>query len=236
MIGSAHCLLAAALALGAAAAAAQPTLPQLGGYVTLTTDYRNRGLSQTDGHSALQAGIDYSLPSGLFVGAAASNVEYAVEAGDASRRRAELDVYLGYDWQLEGWALTATLARYAYPGASSGDGYNELTAGVRFGDRVYLTTSRTGGFGTAGIEAVNHELTAVLPLRGGFELGATLGRAELDGIPGSAYGHWNLGLSKLAGPFSVDLRYHDNRYGITTYLGDARPDTWVLSLTYGFAR
>jgi uncharacterized protein (TIGR02001 family) len=228
----------ATLALWAAAvttAGAQPAPPRLSGYVTVTTDYGNRGLSQTDGQAALQAGLDYQHPSGLFAGALVSNVEFAVEEGEEDRRRTELDYYLGYDWQRDGWALTATLARYTYPGAGSAYDYNEITAGVRFRDRVYLTTSRTGDFASNALEVSNHELTVVLPLRRGFELGATVGRTELDPIPAGAYTHWNVGVSKLAGRFSVDLRFHDNDYGITTYLGAEDPDRWVLSVTYGFA-
>ena len=226
--------LAVTLSIAAAPAArAQPREPRLSGYVTLTTDYRNRGLSQTDGEPALQAGIDYQHSRGWFIGAFASNVEFAAEAGDSDRRETEIDAYLGYDWQLDDWALTATFARYSYAGAGD-DAYDELTAGVRFRDRVYLTTSRTHGFGSRGLEASNHELTVIVPLRFGLELGATIGRAEIERIPSSAYSHWNVGISKLVGRASFDLRFYDDSYGITTYLGDAGPNQWVVSVTYGF--
>ncbi|MCL1090591.1 TorF family putative porin [Shewanella profunda] len=46
------------------------------GEISLTNDYRFRGVSQTAGDPALQAGIDWGFDSGLSVGAWASNVDF----------------------------------------------------------------------------------------------------------------------------------------------------------------
>ncbi len=217
----------ALLAVDAASAQSRPS--RLSGYVTVATDYRNRGLSQTDGAPALQAGVDYEHSSGWFTGAFASNVEYAAPYDE---RDVEVDIYAGYDWELDDWALTATLTRYVYDGAQNE--YSELAAGVRFRDRVYFTTSRTSGYVPGGLEMSNHELTLMWPLDRGLEFAATAGRARIEGVASSAYSHWNVGLSKLFSRVSLDVRFYDNDYEITTYIGGAHPDQWVLSVTYGF--
>jgi uncharacterized protein (TIGR02001 family) len=219
--------LAVVASLAADRAAAQLTYSRLSGYAALSTDYRNRGLSQTYGEPAAQLGLDYAHSSGWFAGAFLSNVEYAAQDDE---RDTELDVYGGYDWKLDDWALTAMLTRYAYPGA--GSHYEEVSVGVRYRDRIYLTTSRTRGFVPGGLETPNHELTVSWPFDYEVELGATLGRSRIEGIPSSAYLHWNVGVSKLIGRVTVDVRYYDNDYEITTYIGDARPDQWVLSVSY----
>jgi uncharacterized protein (TIGR02001 family) len=47
---------------------------QVSGHVALLSDFVFRGESLTEGRPALQAGIGYDHPSGLFVGGLASNV------------------------------------------------------------------------------------------------------------------------------------------------------------------
>ena len=45
------------------------------GSIALVSDYRFRGISLTDGQPALQAGVAYDHPTGLFAGLFASNVD-----------------------------------------------------------------------------------------------------------------------------------------------------------------
>jgi uncharacterized protein (TIGR02001 family) len=206
--------------------------PRVSGYISLVTDYRSRGLSQSDGRGAAQIGLDYQHPRGFFIGGWASTVEFAVENAVDGRRRTELDYYVGYEWRLDDWAATATLARYTYPGGSSEYDYSEITGGVSYRDRLFLTSSRTSEYGSRRVAAIGHELVLALPIQWGMELGATIGRFELEHIPASRYTYWNIGLTKLVGRYSIDLRFHDNTYGITNYLGDPAPDQWVLALSY----
>lgn len=202
--------------------------------MTLATDYRNRGLSQSNGNAALQLGVDYQLARGAFLGAWASTVDFEAEDTLASRRRVELGLYAGYDWQLDDWGATVALTRYGYPSGPPYSDYDEISAGVRYRDRVFLTAYLTSGFGSREVSAASQELTFALPVPWDMELGATIGRLELDNIPGSRYTYWNIGLSKPFRRLSIDLRFHANTYGVTNYLGEPNPDQWVLSLSYGF--
>ncbi len=85
------------------------------GNVSLVSDYRFRGISQTYKQPAVQGGFDYSHASGLYLGTWASNVsgnQYANGAG------MEWDFYGGYKWEAaKDLNLDVGLLYYYYPGA-----------------------------------------------------------------------------------------------------------------------
>ena len=206
---------------------AQAQTPNLHSYVTVASGYWRRGLAQND-DATVQIGLDYGHYSGWFAGVQAANVDYAVEHGDADAREVELDLYAGYHGRARRWSWTASVARYVYPGAPSYYDYNEVGAGVGFRERLYYnaTYSRALGFG-----AVNHELSVAWPVAHGIEIGATAGRFDFERVPAD-YTHWNVGASKIWRRLVIDVRYHDNDYGRTTFLGDAAGNGYVLSATY----
>lgn len=105
-------LLAAAL-LAPAAAAADTTLAFNVGAVS---DYRYRGISQTQREAALQGGVDLGLPSGFYLGAWASSIKWIDEfGGDAN---VELDFYGGWKGEVgAGLTLDVGALRYQYPNA-----------------------------------------------------------------------------------------------------------------------
>jgi uncharacterized protein (TIGR02001 family) len=83
--------------------------------VTLTSDYRFRGQSQTDRDAAVQGGIDYTHPSGFFAGLWASSIDF----NDAQKSPAEVDFTGGYSFSFaDETAVTGTLAYYWYPDSS----------------------------------------------------------------------------------------------------------------------
>jgi uncharacterized protein (TIGR02001 family) len=105
--------LAASLLLTAAPTAAAADPEPLTFNVGAFTDYRYRGISQTRLRPAVQAGVDYSLPAGFYLGAWASNIKWIKDAGgDAS---AEIDLYGGWKGELAGVAVDLGLLTYQYP-------------------------------------------------------------------------------------------------------------------------
>src|SRR5690606_2924665 len=128
--------------------------------------------------------------------------------------------------------LTFTLSRYTYPGARFDYDYGEVAGNVWFRDRVFVSVSYTDDLLGSGRSATNREVGVAWPLAWNLELGATVGRLRYGRAPGGAYDHWNVGVSKLAGRFAVDLRYHDSDYPYASYLG-AGAGRWVLSVSYG---
>ncbi|MEY4592245.1 MAG: hypothetical protein RIR18_1140, partial [Pseudomonadota bacterium] len=83
---------------------AAPEVPALTANVGLVSDYVFRGITQTHGAPALQAGVDYAHESGLYIGTWGSNVSWVgdlVSGGYAKGSRYEVDVYGGYKWAID---------------------------------------------------------------------------------------------------------------------------------------
>ncbi len=96
----------------APAAASDHTLT---GNITVATDYRFRGLSQTFKGPAIQGGFDYAHSSGFYLGNWNSNVSTTQYNNGAG---IEMDFYGGYKWELvKGVTADVGLLYYYYPGA-----------------------------------------------------------------------------------------------------------------------
>ena len=167
------CLLLAALPAHASddtgAAAPAATLP-ITTTVTLTSQYVARGMRQSWGRPALQAGFDYAHPSGWSLGTWASTVsDRFIEGG-----RVEWDLYGGYAGTLGPLGYSVTVLHYRYPGArisSTGTkfDYTELAPGLSYKSlyaKYYRTVSRdffgiTNARGTGYLDVgLNHALGA----------------------------------------------------------------------------
>ncbi|MGE7960976.1 TorF family putative porin [Pseudomonas sp. NPDC089918] len=78
----------------------------------VVSDYRTRGISQTLGDPAVQAGATLVHSSGLYVGAWTSNIDF----GGPYKTRQELEYYAGYYWQAtEAISLDLGYIKYDYP-------------------------------------------------------------------------------------------------------------------------
>jgi uncharacterized protein (TIGR02001 family) len=119
--------------------------------VALTTDYKFRGISQSDESAALQGGFDVSHESGFYVGAWASSVDFDTN-GPGYDGSLELDYYVGYGSDIgdTGFSYDVGVMAYTYPGDNGPDGdYNEiygsvawkdLTVGAVYSDDYYAET------------------------------------------------------------------------------------------------
>lgn len=85
------------------------------GSVTIASDYRFRGVSQTDKAMAIQGGVTVTHSSGLYVGTWASNLSGWGTFGGSNT---ELDIFGGYAVDLGGATLDVGLTWYMYPGGS----------------------------------------------------------------------------------------------------------------------
>lgn len=96
------------------------------GSIGLATDYRFRGVSQTDKEMAIQGGITVGHESGFYVGTWGSNL---AGWGTFGGSNTELDIFGGYKIALtEGVALDAGLTWYMYPGGADKTDFAELYA------------------------------------------------------------------------------------------------------------
>ncbi len=221
----------AALLAGAEVGNAQEAAPRLSGYLTLASGYWKHGLSQNDGAS-LQLGVDYQHQSGFFVGGGAASVEFAREYSTAQPRDIEANVYAGFSRRHPRWSWNAGLGRYAYPGAARDYAYNDVSATLGFRDRVFYTAAYSNDYYGWGNASLDQALSAVVPLRGDFEISAAVGKFRIEYTELNIT-HWNVGMSKLVQKFAVDLRYYDGDYAWQNYYGDPHANHYVLSVSYG---
>jgi uncharacterized protein (TIGR02001 family) len=111
---------AAALAAPGLAAAADPS--PITGNMTIASDYRFRGISQTYLGPTIQGGIDYSHPSGIYLGNWNSNVASQVFTGGSG---IEMDFYGGYKTSFGDFGLDVGAIYYYYPNAEFDGGFGK---------------------------------------------------------------------------------------------------------------
>lgn len=104
----------AALADDPAAAPASPFT--ITGGATLVSDYRFRGISQTNIKPAIQGTLGISHSSGFYIGTWGSSIDDYVSAGSDQ----EIDLYGGYKHTWSGFAVDMGLLYYYYPGNAKG--------------------------------------------------------------------------------------------------------------------
>src|SRR5690242_10091365 len=109
---------ASAASLSGFASAQQAAVPAspVAGNLSLVTDYRFRGISQTLGYPALQGGFDYSHASGIYLGNWNSNVSSAAGYPGGNL---EMDFYGGYKKAFGDFGLDVGAIYYYYPGSSA---------------------------------------------------------------------------------------------------------------------
>jgi uncharacterized protein (TIGR02001 family) len=80
-----------------------------------TSDYRYRGISQTQNAPAIQGGIDYTNKNGFYAGNWNSSVSSLVYTNGAG---IETDLYAGYKKEIKGVTFDVGSYNYFYPRAS----------------------------------------------------------------------------------------------------------------------
>ena len=178
----------------------------------LVSDYRFRGISQTDRKPALQGGFDYTYnPASVYVGTWASNVADDGFAG----ANFEWDVYGGWRPKFGDFTLDAGVLYYVYPDSDPSQDTLEFKLGGTY-DFGVVATSVTGfysddWFNTG--DAYRVELGASIPLPADFALTAKFGWNEFDkpvkkgGLPD--YQDWSIGLTYAIGGATLGVSYVD---------------------------
>ncbi len=105
-------LAAATPAFAQDAATAPPKEVTVSGSVGITSDYRFRGVSQSDENLAVQGGITIAHKSGLYIGTWGSNLAGWGTFGGANM---ELDLIAGFKVPVGGGALDIGATWYMYP-------------------------------------------------------------------------------------------------------------------------
>jgi uncharacterized protein (TIGR02001 family) len=219
-------------------AAAQETLGggfTITGGATATTDYRFRGISQSNGDPALQASGTLDHESGFYVGGFASTLSDDPRPGEI-----ELSGYVGYTREiLPATDLDVGVQLYGYPNNASltNASYFEPYASLRH--TLGPVTAEIGAAYAPEQEALadNDSLYVygdvsggiiVLPVTVTARVGYTSGPARFTGF--ADYLDWRIGAEHRRGPATFALEYVD------TDIPDARnaDAALVASVRLGF--
>lgn len=201
------------------------------------SDYVWRGVSQTDGTPAIQGGLSWSLPAGLYLGGWTSRVDY----GDAGRLEADLFAGWAGEGDELGWELC--LQRYHYPGGDGDAAYAEAILSLSRGP-LELELAGTPDYGGGGEAAGYAVLSLARPLAGAVSLQAGLGCAAFTRSAADAlYGpgepawmlDWRLGLGGVLAGFDLSLAWHDTDARLERLSGGLAGSRVVLELGRTFA-
>ncbi|GAB1839027.1 TorF family putative porin [Achromobacter xylosoxidans] len=237
----------AAPAHAADSAAADAPEYTLTANVTLASQYRYRGLMQTNNKPTIQGGFDFTHASGLYLGNWNSSVSWLNDGNSDVSAPVEMDFYGGYKGNLApDVPFDLGVLQYYYPGDYP-SGYTspdttELYAGVGYGPVMFkYSVAMTNLFGFA-----DSKYSQYFDLSGNFDTGfwgltvnAHVGRQTVRNLTDGAYTDWKLGLTKDLGQgLAISVAYIDTNADRAVYtnsrgryMGRA---TGLLSLTKTF--
>jgi uncharacterized protein (TIGR02001 family) len=221
---------------------------QLTGNLGLTSDYRFRGVSQTQNAPAVQGGIDYAHSSGLYVGNWNSSVSSQMYSNGSG---VESDLYAGFKKDIyKGLTLDVGSYNYFYPRATNNTSTNfdtnELFAGLGYGPvSVKYSQSLSNYFGTANSKNSQYfQADFAQPLAyisKNLSLLAHVGRTEVNNNSNLNYTDYNVGLGYNLKGWDLAAKYYTNS-GTTSVFQTANTingqrlykDTVVVSATKTF--
>jgi uncharacterized protein (TIGR02001 family) len=186
-----------------------------GGSITLVSDYRARGISQSGEEPAVQGWIEYFDDSGFYAGWWGSNLDY-YRSGDPfdNEEWVEHDLYIGYFKQLsENLSYDFTYYEYFLPGTKSDVDFNEIALGIDYYNLrvVYWYTNDTFNTGKD-YSYIEAGYKVALPMNFGltFHAGYSFGNAlELAVFGFNEYLDYSLTVDKSIAGLDLSIAYSD---------------------------
>lgn len=232
-------LLALLMAAGVTVAQAQVT-----GNLGLTSDYRFRGVSQTQNAPAVQGGIDYAHSSGFYVGNWNSSVSSQLYTNGSG---VESDLYAGFKSKFLGFDLDVGSMNYFYPRATNGTSTNfdtnELYAAVSRGPlTAKVSNSVSNYFGTANSKnSQYYQIDLVQPITRSLSAVAHVGRTNVNNNANLNYTDWNVGAVYNLQGWDIAGKYYTNSnigssFNATNTVNGQKlyKDTFVVSVSKSF--
>jgi len=200
---------------------------QITGNLGLTSDYRFRGVSQTQNAPAVQGGIDYNHVSGLYIGNWNSSVSSQMYTNGAG---VESDVFAGFRKQVFGnFVVDVGSYNYFYPRAGTNGSFdtNEVFAGIGYKELVSVKYSHalSDYFGTANSKNSFYvQADAAIPLVRNLQLVAHIGHTNVANSSSLDYTDYNVGLGYDLKGWNLAAKY---------YINDNKTSTFMTANTVG---
>jgi uncharacterized protein (TIGR02001 family) len=197
-------ILALMLAAGVSAAQAEVT-----GNASLTSDYRFRGVSQTQNAPAVQGGVDFAHSSGFYAGNWNSSISSELYPGSAG---IESDVYAGFKKEFGGVTVDAGVLGYMYPRTTTDTNTTEVYVNASYNVlSVKYSRSITNYFGVADSKNSSYiQADANVPVAGKLSAVAHYGRTSVANNEALNYADYNVGGAYDLNGWVVAAKYHAN--------------------------
>lgn len=194
--------------------------------LALTSQYRFRGIMQSNNKPAVQGGFDITHSSGFYIGNWNSSITWLGDSDPDVSAGLEMNFYGGYAHEFSnGVSLDVGVLQYYYPG-SFPSGYvspdtTEGYIGVGYGPVSFkYSHAFTNLFGVADSKnSQYYDLSASVPTGvWGLNLDAHVGYQRVRNLDDGSYTDWSLGLSKELGRgISASLSYVDTNADRSMY-------------------
>lgn len=191
-----------------------PAFGNFGGSLKVSTDYRFRGISNSNNGPQIQGDLNWSHPIGVYTGVWASNTDFG-GAGNSM----EIDPYIGFARSIGDTGLSYDLGfwSYNYPRSQSDFDYWEIYAigtysigRFSISPSVWYADNYFGEDFLDGVSGLAYEGTVAWQLPMGFEISARVGEQTFgSGGEGLDYVYYDAGISKDWGNFTFDVRWVD---------------------------
>jgi|TARA_B110000503_G_scaffold132396_1_gene208312 uncharacterized protein (TIGR02001 family) len=209
-------IVSAAIVVPTLLASATVNAAEVSGNVALTTDYRFRGISQSDSAPSIQGGFDVAFDSGLYMGTWGAAVDFDSSSDVGLNGGIELDYYIGYGSDIgeSGVSFDIGYIYYDYPQdeALLGD-YQELYGALSLSDFTVGINYSDDYWGEAGkFYYVYGSYSIALP--NDFSLDLLIGQGNYDEVIYLSEGadthiNWVVGVSKSLADLDFTLAYED---------------------------
>jgi uncharacterized protein (TIGR02001 family) len=175
----------------------------------VVSDYRYRGISQTDLNPALQGGADYiNNPTGFYAGTWLSTIKWIADQGGSAH--VEWDIYGGKRGDItKSLAYDVGMLSYVYasnglnPSANTTEAYGQLSAGPTYAKYSY---SLTNLFGFAASKGSGYlDVGANIDVGNGYTINLHAGRQDVANVLGASYTDWKIGVTKDFGLLTCTL-------------------------------
>ena len=213
--------------------AAAPEVSPITANVTVVSDYRYRGISQSNFKPAIQGGFDYAHESGFYIGNWNSSISWISDAASAGGTKnvsapIEMDFYAGIKKELigEGFASDLGVLQYYYPTTGLPSSATNPNTTEIYGAQNFTFGPVTGfakfSYAVSNIFGFANSNGSYYPdLTANYDTGIwglavnahvgyqyIAGQAVVKGVPTANYTDWKLGLTKdFGGGLSLAAAY-----------------------------
>lgn len=195
------------------------------------SDYRFRGISQTNEDPAVQLTFNWGFDSGVYLGAFASNVDFV----DGDGANFELDLFGGYAWDIsENFSADIGYTAYLYPADDADYNYGELIAKLTYKEWLSGTIGYSNDVFASDEDGIYYGLSSSLPLSETFSVSMSAGYYDLEDVFDDSIVDYSFVLNKAYGPLNLSLGYYGTNNRLEDVYGENRSGRTIFGVSTTF--